>query len=215
MLMKTDELPAYKTKEYRQQYSKNYYVENKEKIKRNVSNYRNANKEKKALCDKNWRIKNKAKCADNDRNYREANKEKIKQQFDEWYQQNKEHFHSYQVEYRRNRAQKDPLYKTKLLLRNTVRGALGRLKQDRNKQRCNTLAALGCTWEEAKIHFEELFEEGMTWNNHGRGPKKWNVDHIKPVSSFTLKDVHMMNHISNLQPLWFEDNMAKGDAFAI
>ena len=47
----------------------------------------------------------------------------------------------------------------------------------------------------------------MYWENHG----EWHIDHIRPVSSFTEKDMHLMNHISNLQPLWAEDNLLKSD----
>jgi len=46
----------------------------------------------------------------------------------------------------------------------------------------------------------------MTWDNHG---KLWHIDHIQPVNTFTEDNVHMMNHISNLRPLWAKDNLSR------
>lgn len=34
--------------------------------------------------------------------------------------------------------------------------------------------------EEFKNHIENLFLEGMSWDNHG----EWHIDHIIPVSRF-------------------------------
>jgi len=53
----------------------------------------------------------------------------------------------------------------------------------------------------------------MTWDNYGSGPGSWNIDHIIPLSSFDLTDREQFLeacHYTNLQPLWFEDNMEKG-----
>ncbi len=47
----------------------------------------------------------------------------------------------------------------------------------------------------------------MTWENHG----EWHVDHKVPVSSFSPDaDMKVVNALSNLQPLWAEDNISKG-----
>jgi hypothetical protein len=51
----------------------------------------------------------------------------------------------------------------------------------------------------------------MTWQNHGTDG--WHIDHIRPISSFSLEEMHLANHISNLQPLWATENLAKGDFF--
>jgi hypothetical protein len=96
-------------------------------------------------------------------------------------------------------------------LRNAVRTAFKKIGQNKPT---DTLKLLGCTWEEAKAHFERLFQEGMTWENHGRGEGKWQIDHIRPVASFkgaSEEELKQMNHISNLQPLWTADNLSKSD----
>lgn len=71
----------------------------------------------------------------------------------------------------------------------------------------------GCSIAFLRQYLEERFTDGMSWANYGRGHGKWNIDHIIPVSSFnlTLEDQQRKCfHYSNLQPLWFMDNMRKG-----
>ena len=83
-----------------------------------------------------------------------------------------------------------------------------RIKQNKFAK---TEKLLGCSYEEAKRSIESKFEKGMDWSNHGRGSGKWNIDHIRPVVDFKKDELHLMNHISNLQPLWFSDNQLKKD----
>lgn len=64
---------------------------------------------------------------------------------------------------------------------------------------------MGCSWLEAKEHFEKLFKEGMTWENHG----EWEIDHIRPVHTFKENELHLINLIENLQPLWVDEHLKK------
>ncbi len=104
------------------------------------------------------------------------------------------------------RLKKDPLYASKCILRRAVLHTFRRI--GKNKP-ADTQTLLGCDSETAKAHIESLFKEGMTWDNHG--VYGWHIDHIRPVSSFTEEDLHLMNHISNLQPLWAEENLEKSN----
>jgi hypothetical protein len=66
--------------------------------------------------------------------------------------------------------------------------------------------------ERLKKHLESLFEEGMTWENWNR--EGWHIDHIKPLSSFDLRkeeEQRKAMHYTNLQPLWAEENIKKGN----
>lgn len=54
----------------------------------------------------------------------------------------------------------------------------------------------------------------MTWENHGSGKDKWNIDHIQPCASFNLANPEEQKrcfHYSNQQPLWQRDNLLKSD----
>lgn len=106
--------------------------------------------------------------------------------------------------YRKRRAERDPAYKLYLLLRSRNYKALKGLNKSKRSQEL-----LGATWEQAREHLESLFQPGMTWENHGL----WEIDHIKPVSSFDLTKVEEQRiafNYKNLQPLWKEDNRRKG-----
>lgn len=69
-----------------------------------------------------------------------------------------------------------------------------------------TVELLGYTAKQLREHIESLFEEGMSWSNHG----EWHIDHKRPLSSFP-PDTHpsIVNALDNLQPLWAIDNYRK------
>jgi len=69
---------------------------------------------------------------------------------------------------------------------------------------------IGCNGEDLKKYLSKLFTEHMTLNNYG----EWEIDHIKPVSSFNLNNEDELRkcfHYTNLQPLWKKDNRSKSD----
>lgn len=73
---------------------------------------------------------------------------------------------------------------------------------------------LGCTIEELKVHLESLWKPGMNWDNHAH--TGWHIDHIKPLSAFNLSDPEELKkatHYTNLQPLWYNENMSKGGKY--
>lgn len=54
----------------------------------------------------------------------------------------------------------------------------------------------------------------MTWENHGRGESKWHFDHKIPASwAKTEEKMIKLNHYTNFQPLWSNDNISKGNRF--
>jgi len=170
-------------KEKIKEYNKKYYQENKDKIK----TYNNDPKIKERL-----------------KEYNKKNKEKIAAHNRKYYQRNKQTLLKTMVEYNNNRYRTDPLFTAKQKLRVAVGQSFRRIGKSKPTY---TEALLGCSWEEAKLHFEKLFQPGMSWLNQG----EWHIDHIRPVSDWKDDELHLMNHISNLQPLWSEDNLAKGD----
>ena len=162
-------------------------LSSEEKKRAGWKRYRDAHKEEKKARDKAWR---------------EANKEKRKSQAVEWRENNKERVKSY----RKKRRQPGSLCAIKERIRAAVSRSFWRISRGKV---ASTLTLLGCTYEQAKAHFESLFQEGMNWTNYGY--MGWHIDHIRPVSSFGEDDLHLMNHISNLQPLWWYDNLSKSN----
>jgi hypothetical protein len=106
----------------------------------------------------------------------------------------------------RERYQTDLLFKLKHDLRQRMYKAL-----NGSQKSSTTQSLLGCSVEEFKTYIESLWLEGMTWEN--RGPFGWHIDHIDPCDYFDLSDPQQQKkcfHYTNLQPLWWRDNLVKG-----
>lgn len=102
---------------------------------------------------------------------------------------------------------KSPLNRIKMSMRTRVSSYCKKIQVDKNFK---TMDALGCTSEQFKQHLESKFTEGMTWDNY----PKWHVDHIKPISlATTEQEAIELSHYTNLQPLWAEDNLRKGNKY--
>ncbi len=71
----------------------------------------------------------------------------------------------------------------------------------------------GYTLDQLMIHLERQFKRGMTWSNYGKAG--WHVDHIQPKICFkyaSAADVEFKQcwELSNLRPMWGQDNIRKG-----
>jgi hypothetical protein len=182
-----------------------YYQINKEKILSRVKEYNQSHKEEKKIYDSiNYQNNKEEKKRVSRLNY-ENNKEKYQSIIRKYRESNKEKISLRKKEIRKQKLKEDPFYIAVRKIRGLVETAFKRIKQ---KKPSNTEEILGCSFEEAKRHIESLFTEGMSWENHGR--KGWHIDHIKPICSFTLENLHLANHYKNLQPLWAKDNFIKG-----
>lgn len=104
----------------------------------------------------------------------------------------------------------DELFSMKIRIRNLVRNSFR--KSGVYKPSEGTEKILGCSFNELKSHLESKFVDGMNWENRG----EWHIDHIIPLSSANTKEELIgLSHYSNLQPLWAEDNMKKGNKYII
>ena len=144
-------------------------------------------------------IKNKEKRKE----YEIKNKEKIKSRTKKYRINNKEKYN----EYHRNRKLNNPIHK----LSHDVRRRLGKyLKTTSITKNKKTFDIIGCSPPELKEHLEKQFVDGMSWDNRN----EWHIDHIIPLSSAnTEEEIYKLAHYSNLQPLWAEDNLKKGDRY--
>lgn len=78
--------------------------------------------------------------------------------------------------------QKQRLNKSYTIRDNLSRRIRAAIKHGYKNQ--NTLDLLGCSIEQLKLHLEQQFKTGMSWDNYGM--YGWHIDHIKPCSSFDL-----------------------------
>ena len=107
--------------------------------------------------------------------------------------------------YRKNRMKSDILFRIKIMSRNVIRKSISK-KGYTKKTR--TYEILGCSYEEFKIHIENLFLEDMNWENR----HLWDIDHIVPISLAESEyEMEILNHHSNLRPLWKTANEYKSD----
>lgn len=109
------------------------------------------------------------------------------------------------AEYMRNRSRDKLLFKLSNNIRCLIRVSFNRSGFSKDSK---TQKILGCTFEEFKVHIENQFVDGMGWDNRGL----WHLDHIYPVSK-AVDEEHLiqLNHYTNFQPLWAEDNIRKGN----
>jgi hypothetical protein len=128
--------------------------------------------------------------------YRKENKELIRLQ-------RREH----DRKYKNKRKATDPLYRFKLNVGSLIRNYISKKGFIKNTK---TIEILGCTYDEFKDHIEKQFTEGMSWDNRS----EWHLDHIKPISlATTEEEIIALNHYTNFQPLWAEDNLKKSNKF--
>lgn len=108
-----------------------------------------------------------------------------------------------------SKLKNDTCFKLKCVLRDRFRKAL-----KNNYKTGSAVKDLGCSIEQLKQWLESQFQEGMTWENYGKGKGKWNIDHIVPVSTVDLTDKKQLKkvcHWFNLRPLWENENNTRGN----
>jgi hypothetical protein len=123
----------------------------------------------------------------------------------EYIKNNKDWWRKYEREYRNSRRQEDIFFKIK---GNISSRLVGLIKGDNYP---STIALIGCDKETFLKHIESKFIKGMNWENYGL--KGWHIDHVIPLSSFNILDENELKkacHYTNLQPLWWRDNLKKG-----
>lgn len=76
-----------------------------------------------------------------------------------------------------------------------------------------TFQKIGYTAQELMQRLEMNFQPGMTWENFG----EWEIDHRVPLSVMIARGEtrpEALNCLSNLKPLWREQNRSKGARYA-
>ena len=178
-----------------QQKSRDYTKKNPDKVRKSKLAW----SEKNPDYQKEHYQENKEIVLERVRDYREKNIQEIREKDKIRGQKNKPK----RNERMRKRYYSDPIHK----LRGTVRTRIGHYL---SKDGYHSVDLIGCSYEFLKEHLEKQFTYGMTWENHGKFG--WHVDHKIPLASAKTEDeLYKLCHYTNLQPLWWDENLRKGD----
>jgi hypothetical protein len=136
------------------------------------------------------------------------NSERLNKNAVEYKNKNKERLRVATRKWFKGKRKNDPFFRFRLNLRMRLKLYLNS-KNLNCKINRDDIEMIGCSPAELKLHIENLFVEGMSWDNYGlRG---WHIDHIMPLcSAKTFEEAVLLNHFTNLQPLWAIDNLKKG-----
>lgn len=216
-------------KEIKAEYDRNRRIEKRDEILCKKREYYQANRTKIREEQAKYRIKNKEKINSTNREYYKKNKEILKIKQKQYHQKNKKHIYEKSVKYKlknkeklnakrrewyKEKTKKDMKYKLSRNYRSIVRSYC--LKQSTRKKG-KTFDLLGCSGLEFKLYLENLWEPWMNWENYGvhkANEKRWQIDHIIPVSHFDLNDIDQAKkafNYKNCRPLCSKQNITEGN----
>lgn len=180
-------------KECRNSSGRKYYTENSDKVKESHKRYYRENLEYRRAKIKEYGRKNKDKASERSRRSYERNRDEILIRNRETSKQ---------------RCLRDPVYKFRLGIAKQLREALSGRTIYTEKSRMYGIT--GLTGVELINHLWSTFEK-----NYGI-PRNWvtrdqvHIDHVVPKSrAKTIEEVKKLNHYTNLQLLFKEDNEKK------
>jgi len=164
-----------------------YREKNKEEInrKRREKYHTPEEKAKTATRNKIYRDNNIEKAKLRERTYKKNNRDKVRKYIESRYKNN-----------------------TNVKLAQVMRVRIRKCIKNKSN---SSFSLIGADIEIVKKYLESLFQDGMTWENHGMDG--WHIDHIIPCAKFDLTDPEQQKkcfHYTNLQPLWAKDNLSKG-----
>jgi hypothetical protein len=156
-----------------------------------------------------------------DKQYRAANRVRISEWRKQYYLENsdavkaavrchREANPQWALNYRKHKYHANPAYRLGEVHRGRCNKAI---KLGGTKKMQSYIKALGCTSVEFRDYIASKFQPGMTWENYG--PKGWHIDHVIACAKFDLNDPIQQAtcfHYTNMQPLWWFDNLSKGAA---
>jgi hypothetical protein len=167
--------------------------------------------DKKHYCpikNKNYKLKNKERDRQSWAKWRALNKEELNKRKLEYYHSNKKEINRKALIRTKDRLEKDDLFRFKVRVRGLIRDSFRRSFNNKFKKSKKTEDILCCTVAFFTEYISNKFSEGMSFENYG----KWHLDHIIPLyTAKTHEDVIRLNHYTNIQPLWAEDNIKKSN----
>jgi hypothetical protein len=183
---------------------------------KNIDIKKKLNKQNRAANIEDIKIKSKK--------YYHNNKNTIKEYKQNYYKRNKDSIKKRVASNILNRRKNDKEYNIRCVISTSIYKALK--KTGGSKCNSSIIAHLPYSIQELKTHLELQFKKWMNWDNWGRydiltwddndsNTWTWNIDHIKPQSSFkftSLKDEEFKKcwSLDNLRPYSSKKNIAKG-----
>lgn len=106
------------------------------------------------------------------------------------------------------RKRRNPRYRLHANISRRVRESISHGKNGRQWEEI-----LGYSLKDLMHYLQKRFKHGMTWENYG---KVWHIDHKIPLKAFNFNSVGNPDFkrcwaLSNLQPLFSKENIAKKD----
>jgi hypothetical protein len=201
---KKDGLSIY-CKECRKIDAAKYYIEHCDKCKERDAKYYDEHKEQCKLTKEKWANNNPERIKLKNKRRYDKNPEKEKLRNRNYIQNNLEKYRETKAKYNKEKRLNDPLFRLTDNIRSLIKLSI---KNRGYSKSSKTAQILGCTFEEFFHYIENQFQEGMNWDNRSL----WHLDHIYPVSLAESEDhLIQLNHYTNFQPLWAEDNLRKGN----
>jgi hypothetical protein len=206
--------------------AKTWREANPERAKAYRKAWRKANPERTKAYRKALYIKNREEEKEDARRYAAQayakNPSKFRLRVKKWAAQNPDKVSGHQTRWRKRYPQKsrdynrkryynDPVYRFGELTKTKIRNALKRASANKAAK---TIELVGCSTKDLMSHIKSMWKPGMSWENYGI--KGWHIDHIRPCAAFDLTDPEQQKqcfHWTNLQPLWAQENWAKGDRY--
>jgi hypothetical protein len=149
---------------------------------------------------KKWLTNNKEYVQLYNKKYNTENKQKKQDSINKWWNNNP----NYHKEWKKEKYKTDINFRIKSNLRARFHHAV--INQFKIE---SVIELLGCDIPSFKQYLESKFKPEMNWDNHG---DVWEIDHIKPCSSFDLTDIEQQKecfHYINLQPLFKTSGIAE------
>jgi len=181
--------------------SRKYRENNLEEIKKRRHLYFEKNKNRLLLKKQEYRKNNPEKYKTETKKYYEKTKMIQNSKKKRWIIENRKTYNQYFKTMKKN----NPLYKLSCTVRTRINNFL---KTKSMIKKNKTFEIIGCSPEFLMEHIEKQFTNGMCWKNHGKFG--WHIDHKTPLASAKTEDeIYQLCHYTNLQPLWWNENLKK------
>lgn len=198
---------TYKCKECAKGNSRKWYKNNKDRARASYKERYARNKDEIIKKVKEWCAKNPDKRFAIHRRWYEEHKEEQKERNCERSNNKRSHINDLARKYQ-SFLRQNPKWR---ITKNISRGISKSIACGKNGMHWE--AIVGYNASTLIAYLENLFCEGMTWDNYG---KAWHIDHIIPISAFNFSSTSDIDFkrcwsLKNLRPLWAVDNLRKGD----